>query len=177
MQMNHMVKKYLTSVLDKTSSAQIGTKLSIAEYSIEVETDPDQEYYLEQLLEILKNIQSDNENYHTNALDILNNMFNYGSDYPLPSGGTELESSQEALSSAEGAISDKSQSIKDQISSQVQSNLELAASSADKVKQDSVQIKQLYATVTSSLPDEVKLLFVVVPLLLFVGWLIGRVRQ
>ena len=59
----------------------------------------------------------------------------------------------------------------------MQSNLELAASSADKVKQDSVQIKQLYATVTSSLPDEVKLLFVVVPLLLFVGWLIGRVRQ
>lgn len=104
-------------------------------------------------------------------------IINYGSDYPLPSGGAELESAQSALSEAEGAISDKASSIKEQISSHVQSNLELAASSADKVKQDSVQIKQLYATVTSSLPDEVKLLFVVVPLLLFVGWLIGRVRQ
>lgn len=112
-----------------------------------------------------------------NISQIVNDILNLGSGYPLPSGGVELESAQNALSEAEGAISDKSQSIKDQISSQVQSNLELAASSADKVKQDSVQIKQLYATVTSSLPDEVKLLFVVVPLLLFVGWLIGRVRQ
>lgn len=106
-----------------------------------------------------------------------NDIMNAGSGYPLPDNGDELASAESSLSAAEDAISDKSQSIKDQISSQVQSNLELAASSVDKVKQDSVQIKQLYATVTSSLPDEVKLLFVVVPLLLFVGWLIGRVRQ
>lgn len=112
-----------------------------------------------------------------NISNLVNDIINMGSGYPLPSGGDELNSAQTALSEAEGAISDKASSIKDQVSGQVQSNLELAASSVDKVKQDSVQIKQLYATVTSSLPDEVKLLFVVVPLLLFVGWLIGRVRQ
>ena len=153
------------------------THVSIAQHGVEATYDPGQDYFIEQILNTLVQIKNDNQNYHTNALDILNNMFNYGSDYPLPSGGAELDSAQTALSEAEGAISDKSSSIKEQISSQVQSNLELAASSADQVKQDSIQIKQLYATVTSSLPDEVKLLFVVVPLLLFVGWLIGRVRQ
>ena len=169
--------KYFHIFLDTFQNINGATHIEIAQHAVEPTYDRDQDYFIEQILNTLTQIKNDNESYHTNALDILNNMFNYGSDYPLPSGGAELESAQNALSEAEGAISDKYQSIKDQISGKVQSNLELAASSADKVKQDSVQIKQLYPTVTSAPPDEVKLLFVVVPLVLFVGWLIGRVRQ
>lgn len=158
----------------KTSGGK-PTKYGIPSENITVDTS----ITLEALLDGSNN--QDIINTVNNIITVLqqnhNDIMNAGSGYPIPENGAELESAQNSLSEAEGAISDKSQTIKDQISSQVQSNLDLAASSANKVKQDSVQIKQLYATVTSSLPDEVKLLFVVVPLLLFVGWLIGRVRQ
>lgn len=109
--------------------------------------------------------------------DYLDKILNYGEDYPLPSAAaSNLDQSVADLSSAEGAVSDKSSSLADSVSSEWSSYKDQAKALVATVKPSAVVFTTTFATVVDAFPDEVKALLVAVPLIIFIGWLIGRVR-
>lgn len=99
-----------------------------------------------------------------------------GEGYPIPD-NTQLQNSVGSLSSAEGTLKDKSTEIKNSINSELTNNISTAKSLANTLKPASVQINNLYTTVLTALPTEVKAIFIAIPLLLFIGWLIGRIKE
>lgn len=140
--------------------------------------DPDASYYYSQILSCLDQIQKDNINYYTNALDVLNSIYSYGSDYPVPNeAATKLNNSVSSMSSAESALSSKSDQLMSEVSDTWSSNKQDVKSYATTLKPAAAQVNQLFLSITSSLPTEVKILFVVIPMLLFIGWLIGRIDK
>lgn len=108
--------------------------------------------------------------------DYLDQIVNAGSGYPVPDGST-LDSSVNSLNSAEDAVKDKSSSLINSVSSEMQDNLSQAKALSTTLKPAAVQINNIYNSFLSILPAEVKAVFIAVPLLLFVGWLVGRIKE
>lgn len=101
-----------------------------------------------------------------------------GDDYTPPdSAASSLDSSVGGLTSAEGALKDKSSSLMDSVDSQMSENVTKAKALVATLKPAAVQINNVYNSFLTVLPDEIKAMFVAIPLLLFVGWLIGRIRE
>lgn len=99
-----------------------------------------------------------------------------GSGYPTPD-GSALSEQGSAVSSAEGAIKDKSSSLMDSVSSEMSSNLTAAKNFAQTLKPASAQINNVYTAFVAVIPSEVKAMFISIALLLFIGWLVGRIRE
>ena len=99
-----------------------------------------------------------------------------GNGYPIPD-GTSLDSSVSSIITAEGILTDKSKSLKDSVSSELTNNISTAKSLVNTLKPASIQINNLYNTFLTALPNEVKAIFIAIPLLLFIGWLIGRIKE
>ena len=108
--------------------------------------------------------------------EYLNQIVNAGSGYPVPDGST-LDSSVNSLNSAEGVVKDKSSSLINSVSSEMSDNLSQAKALSTTLKPAAVQINNIYNSFLSVLPAEVKAVFIAVPLLLFVGWLVGRIKE
>ena len=128
-------------------------------WSVSCEYDPGGSNYLEFLADIRDQLHA-------------------GDDYTPPdSAASSLDNSVGGLTSAEGVLKDKSSSLKDSVSSELSSNISSAKALVTTLKPASVQINNLYTTVMTALPAEVKAVFIAIPLLLFIGWLIGRIRE
>lgn len=108
--------------------------------------------------------------------EYLDQIVNAGSGYPVPDNST-LDSSVNSLNSAEGVVKDKSSSLINSVSSEMSDNLSQAKALSTTLKPAAVQINNIYNSFLSVLPAEVKAVFIAVPLLLFVGWLVGRIKE
>ena len=109
--------------------------------------------------------------------EYLNQIVNAGSDYPLPDDAAlNLDSGVSSIESAESELTGKSSSLMASVSSEWNANKNTAKNFLTTVQPTAVQVKNFYTTLTTSLPDEVKALFVIIPLLLFIGYLLGRVK-
>lgn len=108
--------------------------------------------------------------------EYLDQIVNAGSGYPVPD-GTNLDNSVNSLNSAEGVVKDKSSSLIDSVSSEMSDNILQATVLSNNLKPAVAQINNIYTSFLSVLPSEVKAIFIAIPLLLFIGWLIGRVRE
>lgn len=98
-----------------------------------------------------------------------------GSGYPTPD-GTTLDSSVSSINSAESELTGKSSSLMDSVSEEWTANKNTAKTFLTSIQPTAVQVKNFYTTLTTALPDEVKALFAIIPLLLFIGYLLGRVK-
>lgn len=98
-----------------------------------------------------------------------------GSGYPTPD-GTTLDSSVSSINSAESALTGASSSLMDSVSSEWTANKNTAKTFLTTITPTANEIKNVYTTLTAALPDEVLALFAIIPLILFIGYLIGRVR-
>lgn len=103
-------------------------------------------------------------------------IYEYGAGNPLPD-VKDIKDQGNAMSSAEAAVRDKSSDLVSSVDSEWSVYQTDAKALATTLKPAATQINNLYATITAELPDEVKALFIAIPILLFIGWLIGRVRE
>lgn len=103
-------------------------------------------------------------------------IYEYGAGNPLPD-VKDIKDQGNAMSSAEAAVRDKSSDLASSVDSEWTGYQSDAKALATNLKPVATQINNLYATITAELPDEVKALFIAIPILLFIGWLIGRVRE
>lgn len=105
---------------------------------------------------------------------ILNQIQYYGSDYDVPQGGADLTASQEKLSGAEKAVSDKSTALKDSVSSQWSGNKTTAMNFISTITPATAAVTTVLADITAVMPAELQAALVAIPMILFIGWLIGR---
>ena len=103
-------------------------------------------------------------------------IYEYGSGNPLPD-VKDIKDQGAAMSTAEAAVRDKSSNLASSVESEWNGYQSDAKALATTLKPAATQINNLYATISAELPDEVKALFIAIPILLFIGWLIGRVRE
>lgn len=109
--------------------------------------------------------------------DYLDQIVNAGQGYPVPDqAASDLDHSVGSLSSAEGAVSGQSSSLADSVSRDWGIYKDQAKSLVTAVKPSAVVFATTYSTIVDAFPDEVKALLVAVPLIIFIGWLIGRVK-
>lgn len=109
-----------------------------------------------------------------------NTIINTGSDYIqfIPSqAASDLESSVSSINSAEGAVRDKSSSLASSVSTEWNQYQTSAKNAAVTLKPAAAAVNNLYTLVIDAVPDEVIALFIAIAVLLFIGWLIGRVRE
>lgn len=99
-----------------------------------------------------------------------------GSGYPTPDGSALTEQGA-AMSSAEGAVRDKSTSLASSVSTEWTQYQTSAKNAAVTLKPAASAVNNLYTLVIDAVPDEVIALFIAIAVLLFIGWLIGRVRE
>lgn len=108
-----------------------------------------------------------------------NTIINIGSDYiqfiPTQS-ASDLDSSVSSIIAAESALTGKSSSLMDSVSDKWTANKTTAKNFLTTIQPTALEIKNVYTTLTAALPDEVKALFAIIPLLLFIGLILGRVR-
>ena len=103
-------------------------------------------------------------------------IYEYGAGNPLPD-VKDIKDQGNAMSSAEAAVRDKSSDLASSVDSEWTGYQSDAKALATTLKPAATQINNLLATITAELPEEVKALFIAIPILLFIGWLIGRVRD
>lgn len=99
-----------------------------------------------------------------------------GSGNPLPSGGSDLGQAQNNLISAEDALSNKSDSLVSSVSNQWTTYKSTTQTFVTDIKPSATAVSTIYTNFVDSLPDEIKALLISIPILIFLGWLIGRVR-
>lgn len=116
----------------------------------------------------------------TTIQNVINNNYeqimNSGSGNPLPSGGSDLGQAQNNLSSAEDALSNKSDSLASSVSNQWTTYKSTTQTFVTDIKPSATAVSTIYTNFVDSLPDEIKALLISIPILIFLGWLIGRVR-
>lgn len=114
-------------------------------------------------------------NNHVSNIDQnITNIYTYGNTYEVPKGGADLASSQEKLSGAEKAVSDKSTALKDSVSSQWSGNKTTAMNFISTITPATAAVTTVLADITAVMPAELQAALVAIPMILFIGWLIGR---
>ena len=110
-------------------------------------------------------------------LSDIRDQLHAGDDYTPPSdAASSLDSGVSSINSAEGELTGKSSSLMDSVSEEWTANKNTAKTFLTTIQPTAVQVKNFYTTLTTALPDEVKALFAIIPLLLFIGYLLGRVK-
>lgn len=115
------------------------------------------------------------ENLQKDYSEYFQQIISAGSGYPVPDGST-LDSSVSSINSAESALTGKSSSLMDSVSSEWTANKNTAKSFLTTISPTATEIKNVYSILTAAMPDEILALFAIIPLLLFIGYLIGRVK-
>lgn len=141
-----------------------------------------------QLEDIKNNQQSNNAEVQEALTSIINNqiiqnnnwttIINYGSNYNQIDQTliNNLGTAEDQLSSAEGALEDKSQSLKDSVASQWSNIQSTSKTFITNLAPAAAAVGTVTTQFMDAAPEEVKGLFVTIPLLIFIGWLIGRIR-
>lgn len=150
--------------------------LTMGNSGLTVIKDLDGSAFDKSIIDAVNAIREDNENYHSNALDLLDQIANAGSGYPTPD-GSSLSEQGTAMSGAEGAVRDKSSSLASSVSTEWNQYQTSAKNAAVTLKPAAAAVNNLYTLVIDVVPDEVIALFIAIAVLFFIGWLIGRVRE
>lgn len=103
-------------------------------------------------------------------------IYEYGQGNPLPD-VKDIKDQGAAMSSAEAAVRDKSSDLVASVESDWSAMQNTAKSGVTSLQPAAATVNSAFGLVMDELPDEVKILFVAIPILLFIGWLIGRVRE
>ena len=103
-------------------------------------------------------------------------IYEYGSANPLPD-VKDVKEQGAAMSSAEAAVRDKSSDLVSSVESDWSAMQNTAKAGVTSLQPAAATVNSAFGLVMDELPDEVKILFVAIPILLFIGWLIGRVRE
>lgn len=118
------------------------------------------------------------EIYEEVIVDLLNQIINAGSDHSssIPSNSLELESTVGNLNRAEQDLYDRSEELLSSVQPQLDNYITQASSSAESFLPVAGFLTTVFTKTKEVLPPYVVILFTVIPLLLFVGWLIGRFK-
>lgn len=103
-------------------------------------------------------------------------IYEYGQGNPLPD-VKDIKNQGNAMSSAEAAVRDKSDNLVASVESDWSAMQNTAKAGVTSLQPAAATVNSAFGLVMDELPDEVKILFVAIPILLFIGWLIGRVRE
>lgn len=103
-------------------------------------------------------------------------IYEYGAGNPLPD-VKDIKDQGAAMSSAEAAVRDKSDDLVASVESDWSAMQSTAKAGVTSLQPAAATVNSAFGLVMDELPDEVKILFVAIPILLFIGWLIGRVRE
>lgn len=103
-------------------------------------------------------------------------IYEYGQGNPLPD-VKDIKDQGNAMSSAEAAVRDKSDNLVASVESDWSAMQNTAKTGVTSLQPAAATVNSAFGLVMDELPDEVKILFVAIPILLFIGWLIGRVRD
>ena len=110
--------------------------------------------------------------------EYLNQIVNAGSGYPVPDeAASSLDSSVQSMHQAESSIFEKSDQLISSVSDTWTSNKNSVKEFTETLKPAALQMNNLFLVIHNALPNEVKILFIVIPMLLFIGWLLGRVDK
>ena len=103
-------------------------------------------------------------------------IYEYGQGNPLPD-VKDIKDQGNAMSSVEAAVRDKSDNLVASVESDWSAMQSTAKAGVTSLQPAAATVNSAFGLVMDELPDEVKILFVAIPILLFIGWLIGRVRE
>lgn len=103
-------------------------------------------------------------------------IYEYGQGNPLPD-VKDIKDQGAAMSTAEAAVRDKSDDLVASVESDWSAMQNTAKAGVTSLQPAAATVNNAFVLVMDELPDEVKILFVAIPILLFIGWLIGRVRE
>lgn len=103
-------------------------------------------------------------------------IYEYGAGNPLPD-VKDIKDQGAAMSTAEAAVRDKSDDLVASVESDWSDMQNTAKAGVTSLQPAAATVNSAFGLVMDELPDEVKILFVAIPILLFIGWLIGRVRE
>ena len=103
-------------------------------------------------------------------------IYEYGQGNPLPD-VKDIKDQGAAMSTAEAAVRDKSVDLVASVESDWSAMQTTAKAGVTSLQPAAATVNSAFGLVMDELPDEVKILFVAIPILLFIGWLIGRVRE
>lgn len=103
-------------------------------------------------------------------------IYEYGQGNPLPD-VKDIKDQGAAMSTAEAAVRDKSVDLVASVESDWSAMQSTAKAGVTSLQPAAATVNSAFGLVMDELPDEVKILFVAIPILLFIGWLIGRVRE
>lgn len=134
-------------------------------YQVEAYEDPNNDIYNELILNQLNTISGQ-----------LNDILNTGSDHTesIPTNGDELSDAVTDLDNAEKDLYHKSDNLIENVQSQIDESKNQAVAALPNLTTSALAVTNVYNMIKSTIPDEVKILFVVVPVILFFAYLIGR---
>lgn len=105
-------------------------------------------------------------------------IYEYGAGYPVPdSAANKLGESVTKHQEAEGAVKNKSSELLDNVQPQVSVAVSNAKDYVNDLKPVSATVNTAFNGLFSTLPAPVQMILTIVPLLLFIGWLVGRVKE
>lgn len=152
-------------ILRSISTLTASMSVSQMNYQVEAYEDPNNDIYNELILNQLNSISGQ-----------LNDIINAGSDQTesIPTNGDELSSAVNDLDNAEQDLYNKSDSLIENVQSQLDESKNQAVAALPNLTTSALAVTNVYNMIKSTIPDEVKILFVVVPVILFFAYLIGR---
>lgn len=129
------------------------------------------------VLDAVNQIKEDNENYHSNALELLDKIVNAGSGYPLPDeAASTLGNSLNSLDSAEASLSSKADELRTAGSTTMSSAVAAAKDLPNKIGASTTFLATTFTSFWEAVPEEVTAVLIVCAAILFAGWLIGRIQ-
>lgn len=118
------------------------------------------------------------ENLQNDYSEYFQQIISAGSGYPVPDeAASSLDSSVQSMHQAESSIFEKSDQLISSVSDTWTSNKNSVKEFTETLKPAALQMNNLFLVIHNALPNEVKILFIVIPMLLFIGWLLGRVDK
>lgn len=108
-------------------------------------------------------------------IDAINGILNAGQGNSIPQGGGDLAAAEDKLSSAEDAVIGKSESLVSSVASTWSDNITISKNFAQSLTATSVEVNNAITQILESVPGEVKAMFIAIPLLIFIAWIIGRI--
>lgn len=124
-------------------------------------------------------IESSVNNIDTDSIiQILENIYNYGNTYNQIDQNiiNGLGSAEDQLSNAEDAIQNKSESLVNKVASQWTANKSVASSFLTTITPATSAIGTVTDNFFTAIPEEIKNAVITIMLIVFIGWLIGRVE-
>lgn len=156
-----------------------GLYMSANNVGISMQADPDGTYYQQALIANIAAGNAAAAQYYSDSLAKLDAIQDAGSDYidVLPTAeADQLGSSVAAISSAEGALQGSASELQSEVSSDWSDYKSQSVSAVSSLQPTALAVSDLYIALTDAMPTEVRALLFVIPIILFFGFLIGRLQ-